>query len=52
LGSVKEGTENGVMKILGWQKQNKLIVVSAEQNMHVIDAGSLYSEEVIVGYND
>lgn len=43
-GSIKEGTENGVMKILGWPKQNKFIVVSAEQNMHVIDGSSLSSE--------
>ena len=52
MGSIKEGTENGVMKIIGWQNMNKFIVVSAEQNMHVIDGSSLCSEDVIVGYND
>ena len=40
------------MKILSWHKENKCVVVSAEQNLHVIDTEHLSVQEVIVGFND
>lgn len=52
IGSVEGGTENGVMKILGWEKERKCIVVSAEQNLTVIETSRLTPEDIIVGYND
>lgn len=41
--SIERGTERGVMKILGWQKENKCIVVSAEQNLTTVCTKTLQS---------
>lgn len=49
---VEGGTEKGVMKILGWQKQKKCIVVSTEQNMTIVDVQRLSVQDMVVGYND
>ena len=40
------------MKILSWEKEKKVIVVSAEQNMTLIDLRTLQAEDVVVGFND
>ena len=40
------------MKILGFEKNKKCIVISAEQNLTTIDLNSLIAEDIIVGYND
>ena len=50
--TIAGGTEAGVMKVLGWEKEKKVLVVSSEQNITVLDAVRLHAEDIIVGYND
>ena len=40
------------MKIVGWEKERKSLVVSSEQNITVIDNARLTVDDVIVGFND
>jgi hypothetical protein len=39
--NIERGTDKGVMKILAWEKEKKIVVVSAEQNMTLIDMRTL-----------
>lgn len=50
--TIPGGSDAGVMKIVGWEKERKSLVISAEQNITVIDNNRLMTEDVIVGFND
>lgn len=49
---IRGGTEKGVMKILGLEKEKKCLVVSTEQNLTIVDCRTFEPEDMIVGYND